>query len=64
MLKIFIFSILIFSSWLLFAEFVLAGCRGGYLGFSFPQKEDPQSIYKRICNNSYNVQVIPFRTIL
>ena len=32
------------------------------LGFLSPQKEDPLSIYKRICNNSYNV--IPFPTIV
>jgi len=57
------FSIIIFSSSLLFfAEFVLVGCGRGYLGFSFLLKEDPQGIYKPICNNSYNV--IPFSTIL
>jgi len=64
MLKSFIFSIIIFL--LLTCSFLRNLCLlvvvEEYLGFSFLQKEDPQSMYKRICNNSYNV--IPFRTML
>jgi len=63
MLNLFFFSIIIFFPFLaLVGGIVLADCGRGYLGFSFLQKEDPQSMYKRICNNSYNV--IPFHTIL